>query len=99
MRRASLVSLLFISAVPLFAQRVVDENGRVLQLFPPKDQPALEAAPQARTTNLTYHGGATITSAKVVSIFWGSAWSVNGSPSALAVSIMDFFNQFGTTGE
>ncbi|HKD19058.1 MAG TPA: hypothetical protein VKG23_14490 [Thermoanaerobaculia bacterium] len=100
MRRASLVSLLFAFAVPLFAQRVVDPDGRVLQLFPTKDKPSLEAAkPEARVINLTYHGGPTITSAKVVSIFWGSAWQVNGSPSALAVSIMDFFNQYGTTGE
>ncbi|HEY1434674.1 MAG TPA: hypothetical protein VGG65_04815, partial [Thermoanaerobaculia bacterium] len=68
-------------------------------VFPYKDHPSLEAQPSARVVNLTDHGGPTITSAKVLSIFWGPSWGTNASPSALALGLMGFFAQYGTTGE
>jgi hypothetical protein len=81
------------------AQRLVDKDGRVIQVFPYKDHPAVQAQPMARGSNLSYHGGPTITSAKVVSIFWGNAWGSDSNPSNLAQTITGFFNQFGQTGE
>src|ERR1700726_4718772 len=86
-------------AVPLMAQqRVIEKNGRVIQLFLQKDHPAW-AQPERRTSNITYHGGPTITQAKVVSIFWGNAWGTNTNPTALAQGIYNFFAQFGTNPE
>ncbi|MEA2601841.1 MAG: hypothetical protein QOF89_2833 [Acidobacteriota bacterium] len=49
---------------------------------------------------LTYHGGPTITSAKVVLIFWGPSFSNPGSPDfAYAQTLISFRNQLGTTPE
>ena len=45
--------------------------------------------------NLTYHGGPTITSAHVVAIYWGSAWT----GSSIASSLSSYISAFGTTGE
>ena len=103
MRRASLVSLLFAFAVPLFAQRVVDPNGTTLHLYPDQAH-ALEGQARAAThggggSNLVNHGGPVITSAKVVSIFWGAEWGSQSSPSALANAMLGFFSQFGSTPE
>jgi len=103
MRRASLVSVLFATAIPLFAQRVQDPNGNTLHLYPEKSK-ALEGlahAPAARGggSNLVNHGGPVIQSAKVVSIFWGSEWGSQSNPSSLANAMLGFYSQFGTTGE
>jgi len=86
-------------ALPAFAQRVIDKDGRALQLFPHKDHPMFQAGPQAGGSNLINHGGPIIVNAKVVSIFWGSAWGSNSAPSALAQTITGFFAQFGGTSE
>jgi len=103
MKKVSLVSLLFASAIPLFAQRVVDENGSTLHLYPDKSNAVWGQAhaPAARGGGqpLINHGGPTITSAKVVSIFWGTEWGTQSNPSALANDILGFFAQFGTTPE
>jgi hypothetical protein len=103
MRRASLVSVLFASAVPLLAQRVVDPNGSTLHLYPDKSNAvwgqAHAPAQRGGGQNLINHGGPVITSAKVVSIFWGSEWGTQNNPSALANAMLGFFSQFGTTGE
>jgi hypothetical protein len=49
---------------------------------------------------LVNHGGPTITSAKVVFIFWGPSFSNAGSADqAYATTLQGFRNQFGTTGE
>jgi hypothetical protein len=54
----------------------------------------------AKVTNLTYHGGPTIPSARVVLIFWGSSFSNAASPDyTYAHTIISFRNQFGTTPE
>ncbi len=53
-----------------------------------------------KTALLTYHGGPTITSAKVVLIFWGPSFSNPGSPDfSYAQTLIAFRNQFGTTPE
>ncbi|MGE5413764.1 MAG: hypothetical protein ACM3NW_06280 [Syntrophomonadaceae bacterium] len=49
--------------------------------------------------NLVNHGGPVITSARVVSIFWGSEWGTQSNPSTLANAMLGFFSQFGATGE
>src|SRR6476620_8649698 len=50
--------------------------------------------------NITYHGGPTITSAKVVLIFWGPNFANPASPDyAYAQHIISFRNQFAITGE
>lgn len=50
-------------------------------------------------SNLTYHGGPTITAAKVVFIFWGPSFAPGGADNAYATELQAFRNQFGTTGE
>jgi hypothetical protein len=50
-------------------------------------------------TNLVYHNGPTITSAKVVFIFWGPSFATGGADNAYATTLQAFRNQFGTTGE
>jgi len=55
---------------------------------------------KARVANLTNHGGPTITSAKVVFIFWGPSFSNAGSADqAYATTLQAYRNQFGTTPE
>jgi hypothetical protein len=99
MKRFFAVLAVLAVAVPLMAQqRVIDKDGRVIQLFLQKDHPAF-AQPARRQQNISYHGGPTITSAKVVSIFWGSQWGSNTNPSTLANAMLTFFNQYGMTGE
>lgn len=82
-------------ATTALAQRV-EVNGHAIHEFP--DQ-AHAAMPIASSGNLIYHSGPVIHQAKVVSIFWSSQWGSNGSPIALASSIMNFFGQFGTNAE
>ena len=99
MKRFLAVLGLLALTVPLMAQqRVVEKDGRVIQLFLQRDHPAWDQ-PARRSNNLSYHGGPTITYAKVVSIFWGQAWGSNSAPSALAQGIYNFFAQFGTNPE
>lgn len=50
-------------------------------------------------SNLSYHGGPTITSAKVVYIFWGSPFCFGGADRAYATTLQAYRNQLGTTGE
>src|SRR5262249_55090893 len=50
-------------------------------------------------TNLVYHNGPVITSAKVVFIFWGPSFASGGADNAYATTLQAFRNQFGTTGE
>ncbi|MEA2695069.1 MAG: hypothetical protein QOJ16_4456 [Acidobacteriota bacterium] len=54
----------------------------------------------AKATNITFHGGPVITSAKVVFIFWGPSFANAASADhAYATTLQSFRNQFGTTGE
>ncbi|HET7523323.1 MAG TPA: hypothetical protein VFJ79_04180 [Acidimicrobiales bacterium] len=51
-------------------------------------------------SNLTYHNGPTLTSAKVVFIFWGPSFANPASPDfQYAQTLQAFRNQFGQTGE
>src|SRR6185436_2043277 len=49
--------------------------------------------------NLMYHNGPTITSAKVVFIFWGPSFAGGGADNAYATTLQAYRNQFGTTPE
>ncbi len=49
--------------------------------------------------NLTNHGGPTITSAKVVFIFWGPSFATGGADHTYATTLQAFRNQYGQTGE
>jgi hypothetical protein len=57
------------------------------------------AAGLKRGQNLSYHGGPTITSAKVVFIFWGPSFATGGADNAYATTLQAYRNQFGTTPE
>jgi hypothetical protein len=60
---------------------------------PPQSSPLSKA-------NLSYHGGPTITSAKVVLIFWGPSFNNAASPDfSYARTLQAYRNQLGTTGE
>jgi hypothetical protein len=48
---------------------------------------------------LKYHNGPTITTAKVVFIFWGPSFATGGADNAYATTLQAYRNQFGTTGE
>ena len=53
-----------------------------------------------KATNPSYHGGAVLTSAKVVFIFWGPNFNNSASPDySYARTLQAFRNQYGTTGE
>jgi len=100
MKKVLVVAALLSLAPFAFAQRVDDTNGKHTQLYPTKDQAPGWAKPGGGgAQNISYHGGPVITSAKVVSIFWGSQWGTDTNPSALAQGILGFFAQFGSTGE
>jgi hypothetical protein len=84
-------------AGPARGLRVTDLNGHHVQLYPTRAGAARIGG--AKPANVTYHNGPVIRQAKVVSIFWGptATWGANGSPSALAQTIIDYFGQFGTS--
>ena len=51
-------------------------------------------------SNITYHGGGVIVSAKVVYIFWGPSFNnAASSDFSYARTLQAYRNQFGTTGE
>jgi len=50
-------------------------------------------------SNLVNHGGPTITTAKVVYIFWGATFCIGGAERAYATTLQAFRNQLGTTPE
>jgi hypothetical protein len=106
MRRALLGLAVLAFAASALAQRVDDLNtGQHAQLYPTKDHGNPDqglgwAKPGGGgAQNLVNHGGPVITSAKVVSIFWGSEWGTNSNPNSIAMEMMSFFAGFGTTGE
>ena len=66
--------------------------------FPTKEQFAARAKRHGGS-NLVYHGGPVIHSARVVPVFWGPSWGAGGSDAAIASHIQSFFGQFGTSAE
>jgi hypothetical protein len=100
MKKALVVLALFSLASFASGQRIDELNGKHTQLYPDKDHAAGWARPGGGGgQNLVNHGGPTITTANVVSIFWGSEWGSSAHPSSLAQTIYGFFAQFGTTPE
>jgi len=65
-------------------------------IYMPTNQAAKRVPSKA--TNLSYHGGFVVTSAKVVFIFWGPSFS-GGSDATYASTLQAFRNQFGNTAE
>lgn len=57
------------------------------------------SAPDKAGATLVNHGGPTITSAKVVFIFWGPTFAAGGADNAYATTLQAYRNQFGTTPE
>lgn len=104
MRRSLWVLALLALAAPALAQRVEDKDGKHANLFRTKERHEADFAKSggfARTNNLSYHGGPVITSAKVVSIFWGpsATWGTQSSPIGLTSTLLAFIANFGGTGE
>jgi hypothetical protein len=99
MKRFLLTAAACAIALPLMAQRVVDQDGRVIQVFPYKDHPAVQAQPEARVQLLINHGGPIMPTPQVVSIFWGSKWNSDGAHVQAKTDILMFFANFGSTGE
>jgi hypothetical protein len=97
---------LVVIASPAAAQRVRDENGSVLHLYPDRShaQEAHDAnasRPARNNQNLVNHGGPVLAQAKVAVIFWGPFW---GDPNSQQLTttgahVRDFFAGFGGTGE
>jgi cysteine-rich repeat protein len=90
-------------ATPALAERVWGDD-RPIQIFPTQERQTLahlvpDVPSQAAAPNLMYSGGPVIHAARVVSIFWGSSWGTDASPSPLAQHIVGFFGQFGTNDE
>jgi len=105
MRRAFVALFLASFASALVAQ--VD-SGSVRHYFLPNNGgPSLGSADLGGRgdeifagSNLTYHGGPVIISAKVVFLFWGPNFQNPSSPDyQYAQTLIAFRNQFGTTGE
>lgn len=71
-------------------------DGGHLVYTPTRDHAAGHSLNKALLTN---HGGPTITTAKVVFIFWGSAFCFGGVDRAYATTLQAYRNQFGTTPE
>ena len=94
---AAIVVCLFSTAA--LAERVSDVNGKHVQVFPHRGRAARPGGGGGQ--KLSYHNGPVLHQAKVLPVFWGpsATWGTNGSPSALAQAILNFFAQFGTTGE
>jgi hypothetical protein len=53
----------------------------------------------SKATNISYHGGSVVVSAKVVFVFWGPSFASGGADHTYATTLQAFRNQFGTTGE
>ncbi len=68
-------------------------------IYFPTNDVAKRVPAHVKAVNLTNHGGPTITSAKVVFIFWGPSFASGGADNGYATTLQAFRNQFGTTGE
>jgi hypothetical protein len=101
MRTESLKSALALSCI-LFAAAVhaaPREGATVVNHVIYTPMRGLEPEGSMNKANLSYHNGPTITSAKVVFYFWGSAFCVGGADRAYATTLQAYRNQLGTTPE
>jgi hypothetical protein len=83
---------------PIAAPAQVNPVGAITHTIYSSSRPAERGDPMSKS-NLSYHGGPTITLAKVVFIFWGSPFCAGGSDRAYATTLQSYRNQLGTTGE
>ena len=99
MNRALLAIVVCLFSTAAMAERIYELNGKHVQAFPHRNRAARPGG--AGGQNVSYHNGPVLHQAKVVPVFWGpsATWGTNGSPSALAQSILSFFAQFGTSGQ
>ena len=99
MNRALLAIVVCLFSTAAMAERIYELNGKHVQAFPHRNRAAGRGGPGGQ--NVSYHNGPVLHQAKVVPVFWGpsATWGTNGSPSALAQSILNFFAQFGTSGQ
>jgi hypothetical protein len=82
---------------PMIDEDWIDLHGHSDDPTPSRIQgQSLHLAPAPLATNLTYHGGDVINTARLVCIFWGPTWASGGSDNARAVNIQSFRDQFGT---
>ncbi|HEU5400374.1 MAG TPA: hypothetical protein VFU86_03390 [Terriglobales bacterium] len=101
MRKRSLVVALALLAA-CFVQAGFAQKNNELNPFP-RHMPTKArfvrefARPGGGGTNLSYHGGGTITNAKVVPIFWGAAWSTNSTLNHIAQSLTNYIGGNGST--
>jgi hypothetical protein len=90
------------AAVAREGEPLNDLQGRI-KFFPTRSAQVTRARDGhlvAKTALLSYNGGPTITSAKVVFIFWGPTFSNPGSADyTYAQTLIAFRNQLGTTPE
>src|ERR1051326_8130471 len=101
MRQALVMGAVILFSTSAMAERIWELNGKHVQALPHRRAPGGRHGGGASSPNVSYHNGPVIHAAKVVPIFWGpsATWGINGSPSALAQSVINFFVQFGTTGQ
>jgi hypothetical protein len=103
MKKSAFYLSLVLAAVSLapsaFAQKKNPElNNPLPGHFPDKARFVRELAgkPTSGGSNISYHNGPVLPSAKVVPIFWGSAWS---STDPISKSLTAYIGKFGQTGE
>ena len=78
-------------------ERKLDEIYNPLpRHFQTKDNFAKAFAHRSGGSNLSYHGGPTLTNAHVVAIFWGPSWS---SSDPISSSLTRYIAAYGNTGE
>ena len=92
------LALLAGSFVPAsFAQKNSELNNPLPRHMPTKARYVVEFAKSGGGgSNLSYHGGPTITQAHVVPIYWGPSWS---STDPISTSLNRYLSAYGTTGE
>ena len=103
MKKSILAAALLVCAGVVAHSALADRYPALTPLprhFPSQERFVHERAGKGGSgSNLTYHGGPTITSAHVVAIFWGPSWASGGADAATANTLGNYIANFGTTGE
>src|SRR5262245_25795885 len=99
MMRGVVIGFILICSTSALGVRLSDLNDRHVNAFPKRERAAKPTG--GGSQNVSYHNGPVIHQARVIPVFWGptNIWGTNGSPSARAQSIVNFFVQFGTTSQ
>ena len=97
------LALAFILTAGIGAAALADrstELNPMPRLTPTNEGSAHSGAGSGGASNLSYHGGPTITSAHLVAIYWGPTWSnTTNTDNAMASTLSSYIANFGTTGE